>query len=780
MNKVDRKTKVHVITPQGTLIEERTLTNSPWPELYPDRDMVIIDWMANTQIRPDEEAIATPVEYEGRIYYGNAYWGSAVKQGVTIGVTEHFLDGRMVKKAEDGQRVGRYLFAEGHWGAIQGKLRVRVSPINTMTPWGLIHDGAGFVRKGLADRAYSGLDKIRLGRAKESYTFWQRIPWTLELARELDPILSEAVMAASDISKLLLQYSPASFDEKRALYEADNTMDEHPYIVNAIARSSGEYLSRMATTANVGTRCGVIVPTQADIVIPSMPDGNPVIGYRHPIDSNGSIQAMVNSTDEAEFVSYGLSQFTLASGEIFAKGVSREVETDDFDVWLCDEDIKMSELPLEEVRREGEYEIDSIYAQTQRHKENTAVGMNLDKASVRQGADGDGDIEDIVDGNKYPALYSAVLQQPEGTTKKLVKSNSPLDERTSMIYKSMMNLVGFATKIMTDTLMVTDREYLADQLGYENEAEMDAEGNYHIKVGTDGFKTNIDQAEVRARLSTLQSNMLGLFGKGAPYSDWPNDQAFTRSIPQIWHEGMDDEDAIEAIMPWMDSTVPSISRRVLPGLQNVLAEPFKTRPLTTYKYWADHSTYDALRIARKMQDWYNANASEVNWQDAIAIQQFKLEWKERIADETLPRYELANALWFIAHGARSVNSGAGSVFLGFPEEALDIVLEKPGQQYVKTEQGYETVIVGLPKQCPNVLEMKGEVTIIDVPLKKAGKLMVRKAIVAVVEGQLQPSDNRYPENTIALVATNAFQPPAGVYEASITPNSEASHLIVLA
>jgi hypothetical protein len=552
-------------------------------------------------------------------------------------------------------------------------------------------------------------------------------------------------------------------------------MAEHPYIVNAIARSSAEYLARMATTANIGTRVGVIVPSEAPLCIPSLPDGHPAGVYRHPLDDYSSTQAMVNSLDEAEHMNYRISQFTLASQSFFAKGCSREVETDDFDVWLCDEDIKLTEQDLEGMRATDYHEFQGVYTITQRHHEGCAIGLNLDTAKKTMGADGDGDNGFWFDGAKFPAVYKAIQAQPEGSTSKLEKSRSPLQERTQMIHKSMMNLVGFATKVATDTMLVQDREFLATQLNFLDRADMDKQLNHFIKVGTDGFKSNIDQASVRTQMSILQSNMINMFGKGAPYSDWPNDQAFTHSIPQIWYEGMPDIDTIEAIMPWMDSTVPNICRRVLPGFKNIMDEPFKMQPLTAYRYWAYKPDEELIDSARVMQDWYNARAKKVNWQDSNAIQEFKLAWQDRIKEEKYNRNSLANAVWWIAHSSRSENSGAGSVFLGFHEEACKIIATKPGHD----KKRFSTILVGMQYQVENVQHMEGNMKVVDVPMKQKGKLVVRKALVALVSGQEQPKDTRYPKNTIALVAMNANQPEAGEYYGVIDRNSEASHILVL-
>ena len=102
-----------------------------------------------------------------------------------------------------------------------------------------------------------------------------------------------------------------------------------------------------------------------------------------------------------------------------------------------------------------------------------------------------------------------------------------------MIRKSMMNLVGYASNLMTETFMVTDRDWLAQQLGFKSGASMDERLNYFVRVGTDGFKTNVDQEPVRKHMGILQQKMLKMFGVMAPWTSWPNDWAFARGIPEV-------------------------------------------------------------------------------------------------------------------------------------------------------------------------------------------------------------------------------------------------------
>jgi hypothetical protein len=135
----------------------------------------------------------------------------------------------------------------------------------------------------------------------------------------------------------------------------------------------------------------------------------------------------------------------------------------------------------------------------------------------------------------------------------------------------------------------------------------------------------------------------------------------------------------------------------------------------------------------------------------------------------------ANAIWYVSHSARSDTSGAGSVFLGFIDECMGIIGEKPGLH----SKGFQTVLIGLGWQLPDIDDLDTEAEIVDVQVDNGKRSLVRKAVVATVDGQVQPKDTRYPTNMIALVAKNANQPEVGHYRARITRYSDSSHRAIL-
>jgi len=139
----------------------------------------------------------------------------------------------------------------------------------------------------------------------------------------------------------------------------------------------------------------------------------------------------------------------------------------DYDVIICSEDIKMAD-DLGVARAAGELVIkDVVVPFIQIWSSGSLVGVNAGWARDRMGLDHDGDAVRLVDCNDKPLLWSAVFELPPGETPKLAKSKRPLDKgdlRADMIFKSMTNLVGFATNVCGATYIVKDREWLAAEL----------------------------------------------------------------------------------------------------------------------------------------------------------------------------------------------------------------------------------------------------------------------------------------------------------------------------
>lgn len=111
MKQLKNSVTMPVVDRFGYLVETQEYRNSPLAELYPDEQVILIQWTAeHDNTRPSVEELMMPVEFNGKNFYGAYAWGSAVKRGITLGLTRDFphTDGP-VKLVEDGQRVGRWL-----------------------------------------------------------------------------------------------------------------------------------------------------------------------------------------------------------------------------------------------------------------------------------------------------------------------------------------------------------------------------------------------------------------------------------------------------------------------------------------------------------------------------------------------------------------------------------------------------------------------------------------------------------------------------------------------
>ncbi len=394
------------------------------------------------------------------------------------------------------------------------------------------------------------------------------------------------------------------------------------------------------------------------------------------------------------------------------------------------------------------------------------------------GLDVDGDAMAVVKADQYPELFKACQRIPEGSSPKLEKSKSPIgtnDRRTEMIIKSMMSLVGMASNLTSTTFMVEDRELLAHELGFKNARSMDERLNFFIKVGTDGFKTLIDQEPIRKHMSVLQAKLQKMFGVSAPWTNWPNEGAFSTFIPEIFRQGMNTARAKESIKPFMDGTVAQICRITLPNLQNILNEPIKTRPLTYYRDWAPMVSAEHYANAANLCDYFEARSRLVNWSDTKSVVQFKVALQAKVAawleECGMSELEGAYALWKVAHSKK--NGSGAPVFFCFPELCKGIVQYKPGQR------SRATVITGVKYQLPHnpdTLEVKGR--IVEVEVRKDNQVLVRKCLVAEVDGQTQPA-MPWPTNLIGVVDEHSNQPECGEYQCRITRNTANSWVLEL-
>src|SRR5688500_3681679 len=71
----------------------RVMANPPISYLFPDEPVALINWLweqrADYRLAPTE--LDKPVQYAKKTYHGQWAWGSAVKRGITIGLTRDLL-----------------------------------------------------------------------------------------------------------------------------------------------------------------------------------------------------------------------------------------------------------------------------------------------------------------------------------------------------------------------------------------------------------------------------------------------------------------------------------------------------------------------------------------------------------------------------------------------------------------------------------------------------------------------------------------------------------------
>jgi hypothetical protein len=291
MNQLKNSVTMPVVDRFGYFLENQEYRNIPLAELFPNEDVVLIQWIAEgSNARPSVEELQKPVDYKDKEYHGNLAWGSAVKRGITIGLTNDFpyIKGP-VKLVEDGQRVGRWLMAQGIFGGFKAQsLTIGVIKPGTLTKAGPVEDGFGYIKKSIIQK-FARKERISLGKSRDNWTYWQRIPWD-KVASECLPLITNVCIDAADPAKMLFS-SPHSFEQKKALYDTDPAMIEHPFVAASLNRASTDYWTRLSTSINLEGEYRTAVPTTVETVCWPGHSGKVAID-RSPIDSNGSIQAV--------------------------------------------------------------------------------------------------------------------------------------------------------------------------------------------------------------------------------------------------------------------------------------------------------------------------------------------------------------------------------------------------------------------------------------------------------------------------------------------------------
>lgn len=734
--------------------ETRVVNNAPLFSLLPGEPIVIIDWAFGFEERATLAEMAKPVEYNGKKYFGAYGWGSAAKRNMTYGMTRDIsVDEGLARYNEDGQRFGRAFMANCLYGAVAGTLRVKfVKPGTTVSGAGPVEDGFGYATRDLVETASTGLNKITLGAARDAYHFWQRINWTPEVAAECQPFIDEALveMSAGGFN-MADKRNVSAFDDRSQFVAAEPRMAVHPWVANALARSSAEYAARTAMTVKTDSYVRVAVPARVATIAVAGKNAN----TRYPIDAWDSIGATdVDGSDplvacEIERVSkLEVVQYTVTSikgdDRFFAKGCLGIVDDlGDYDLVLCVEDRKMF------IRQGNSVTIDGVFGITQWFAAGSSVGIGAAYWKDK-GGDFDGDMDIVTDCSNRPALWAEVAKFPKQATHKLVKTHrliSVEDKRAEMIDKSRRNIVGMATNIASTTFAVKDRARLAKDLGYGNVGLLDSRLNFFIKAGTDLFKTDLNADDIEKQLHQLQTQITKHMGKLAPWCNWPNEWAFRHGVPEFYNAGMGTDKAdlvLKNSVPLRyDGTIPSILKLTLASVKAIIDTPIESAPLKEFLGWAPRVSIVVVEEAGKLQGQFNVRSQSVNWEDQDEVFTFKSWWVEAVNEWMLSaghdRWTAAAAMWRAAHSVRSTYAGASSVFIAFKDEALRIVTEKPGSGDVVVG-----VVLGLPKDTDSA-EVVGEVVEFKESSKDGRRTWLRKALKCAL-GQFNfASDQPVPE-----------------------------------
>ena len=224
------------------------------------------------------------------------------------------------------------------------------------------------------------------------------------------------------------------------------------------------------------------------------------------------------------------------------------------------------------------------------------------------------------------------------------------------------------------------------------------------------------------------------------------------------------------VRPWIVAQYEAkmVNGLIMEGAQPEFMDKLKPMALSDFIDWAPSVPPEMMDKAYVHQERYCHIASQVNWTSLAAAQAFKetwqaecLSWAEGFPSEKMAAY----SLWRAAHHARGSASGASSVFIGFPEQALEIVKSKPGTATLGSQM--RTIIVGLNHNFTYTPDELGPIQVTVKMMEIDG--MTRKAIISS-----EPLEDMVTPNLVGFVARlekshgdDVVSPPPGEYIANI-------------
>lgn len=735
--------------------------------------------------------IKKPIEFKGVDYYGFYGWGSAVKRNQTLGLDKDIgVISGLTEIAEDASRYLRAFLPSSLYGGGHLKsARVLVLPDRTEYKGYMIADGCGLIKESIATALRDPDSRdIQLGRGRQSYLAWQRHGW--ERIKDIaERLILENLKTVGSINWVLTKIDAEAGGYKRALVDADEDMLMHPYLRLSGNVSVKKLLQELGTTVPLETYVRVAVPTKLDTVVWDGDDK--LLCSRHPMDSWQSQMALQvdKSGDyetELELIrNMVVYQVTETSTTTTGKGIRIVVPDEimgDYDLVITVEDLKMiANRSVRAYRKKvkdhylkGRLTVETIedlvISITQAYAPGCVFGIEPELWKS-QGGDFDGDMGFLSPCSAYPVIWdSARSWFGRDKTWKIAKSRSDLTKRPEMLVSVLGNSVGFATNVVSSTFVVQpdNRQHMADLLFAAGVTRrptvewLDMWCNKIIKVMTDGFKTLVNMVAENATLHKAQQAISTNYGGTASWAIWSQDRspAFTSIVPMFYHQLS--EETLEwaaadkdnrrqpefklhigpeqytgtcakiygLVQPWILEQYRKTAVTGKDGASYSFLELLDIKPGSHYIGWAPHVSDMMLNLGLEMVREFSGLSRMVLWSSGEEVQSFKETWQSMCAswsEQFSSREEATYVLWRSAHHATVGGSSAAAVFMGFPEEAMQIVIHKPGL----LEQQHEGVVALLVGVDYNFMggrapELMGPVTVqvYEIPWRGAFRLAV--------------------------------------------------------
>lgn len=535
-----------------------------------------------------------------------------------------------------------------------------------------------------------------------------------------------------------VQYlSKAHQKDKERLAQLDPKMMSHPFIAFSMQRGRANEAARLASSFPMKSKVRLMVPTTAPIA--ALPAGKWVINGM-PQTSYASSKAVkiardrITRAEVRRIAKMAVVQTSISTRQLATKGQAGVIEglfeKTGYHIILCNENIKMASSALggKDLAKEKHELVltDGVMVMLAYTAPGHSVGINP-KLAENMSRDFDGDYAYLIDCSARPAYWAEVNEYPVQKSPKLPKiqgvfEKKLIDDRPRLILETMRDVIGFATNLMSGTFTMADHDQLAADMGYKATSGMDDQVTFFCRVGEDLFKVDLSQLKdahgkpmsvekLLVIMGEFQNNLVDRLGRMPTYCGWKRSpDAFKTMIPEVWShalDGLDKKDPRMAtsINPMWDGTVATIAKYALPQLVSILSEPIEHSPLMEFQPWAEEQAPEVMEAVAEFQNSFNQRIVSLNWGDRRSngsVATF-MAWLGTSVEGMLKRtgataWVMANALWFEAHGSRSANAGAASVFLAFPNEAERIIVEKPGMKSGVTR----SILMGLAPGVVNV------------------------------------------------------------------------------